>query len=521
MPTLFHRHPVGAPVASAPESNPGAKGSPKRPLFLRRGEPLTGSKTELVRGLDTFAAASIIMGIVIGAGIFRTPNVVADIAGASGLIFVAFLLAGLLVMLGALCFAELGAMLPKSGGYYVYLQKAFGDMPAFLLGWSAFLMIQGAGMAAVAVFLGELGGILFGYGAGPGVFTLEIGSVVIASPPFMVSLVAAGAIVLLGLTNTLGVRLAGHVQVSFAVFKISALIAVIVVGIYFGRGEPLTLTPVFPTSWDFNTLQIVGLAMIPALFTYSGWVNANTVAEEIQDVEKTLPRAIIMAVTVIIAIYLVTNFAYLWAIGLEGVAQSEAGVAADVFTAAFGDSMQIGNWSVAPGAVITLIIFMSLFGSLNGMSLAYPRMYYAMAKSGVFFKNAARTHPRFKTPHLAIALQVVWVTILVFSGTFERLLEFVVVSSFVFFTLTVIALIVLRINRPDLERPFKVPFYPVVPLLFILGSTAVLINQVLGSPVNSLITLVLIALGVPVFYLWRRFGTGPMEPEEDEQAGEV
>ncbi len=473
-----------------------------------------------MRGLDTFAAASVIMGIVIGAGIFRTPNEVAGIAGASGLIFVAFLIAGVLVMLGALCFAELGAMLPQSGGYYVYLQKAFGDMPAFLLGWSAFLMIQGAGMAAVAVFLGELGGILFGYGAGGSLFSFSLGFLQVDGPPIMVSLVAASAIVLLGFTNILGVRPAGHVQVAFTLFKVTALIAVIVVGIYFGRGDPLEMTPVFPTTWNLDTFQIVGLAMIPALFTYSGWVNANTVAGEIQDVEKNLPRAIIMAVSFIIVIYLVTNFAYVWGLGLQGMIDSEAGVAAEVFEVGFGEGVTVAGYTIAPAAIITMIIFISLFGSLNGMSLAYPRMYYAMAKSGVFFNNAARTHPRFKTPHIAIVVQMVWVSLLVFSGTFGDLVDLVVFSGFTFFMLTVVALVVLRFKRPDLPRPFKVPLYPVVPILFVVGGLAVLVNQIVGSPGNAIFALVLILLGVPVYYLWRHFGAGPVAGGPEDEVGE-
>lgn len=481
---------------------------------MTRRMPLPASKTQLVRGLDTFAAASVIMGIVIGAGIFRTPNVVADLAGATGLIFLAFLVSGALVLLGALCFAELGAMLPKSGGYYVYLQKAYGPMPAFLLGWSAFFMIQGAGMAAVAVFLGELGGILFGYSMQP-LWSVALGTFEWVGPPLMVSLMAAGAIALLGFTNILGVRLAGHVQVAFTIFKISALVAVIVVGFYFGRGEPLGLTPVLPTQWNFNTLQIIGLAMIPALFTYSGWINANTVADEIQDVKRTLPRAIIMAVTLIIAIYLVTNFAYVWALGLDGMRAAEAGVAAEVFTVGFGEAITFGNASIAPAAIITLIIFMSLFGSLNGMSLAYPRMYYAMAKNGVFFRNIARTHPRFKTPHIAIAFQIVWVTVLVFSGTFTFLIQLVVFASFIFFALTAAALIVLRVRHPEWDRPFKVPLYPVTPIVFIVASAAVLLNQITGQPVAAVFALTLIVTGIPVYFLWRRFGSGPVE-EDDE-----
>jgi basic amino acid/polyamine antiporter, APA family len=455
---------------------------------------------------------------VIGSGIFRTPNVAAGIAGATGIIFIAFLVAGLLVLLGALCFAELGTMLPKTGGYYVYLREAYGDLPAFLLGWSAFLMMNGAAMAAVASFFGELGASLFGQTLTP-LWTVELPGADWVGPPLAVSLLAAAAIGLLGFTNILGVRLAGRVQVGFAAFKVSALIAVIVVGIYLGRGDPISLTPVMPREWNLSTLQIIGLVMIPALFTYDGWVNANTVAEEIQDVEKTLPRAIVMAIFLIITVYLVANFAYLWALGLEGVATSERRVAADVFEAAFGNAFQIGSYEIAPAAVITFVIFISLFGSLNGMSLSYPRMYYAMARSGVFFRAFSFTHPRFKTPYLAIALQMVWVTVLVFSGTFELLAQLVVFASFIFYALTAAALIVLRIRRPNARRPFRVPFYPFTPGIFIVGALAVVLNLTLDQPVFAGFAFLLILLGIPFYYLFRTLAQRGAIPTEDAEAG--
>lgn len=463
------------------------------------GRSAPAGRSQLVRGLDATAAASIIVGIVIGSGIFRTPNEVAATVGASGLIFVVYIVAGLLVLMGALCYAELGAMLPQSGGAYVYIREAYGDMPAFLLGWASFAVTQVGSVAAVAVFFGELGGVLFDYES-----TLGI------------NLMASAAIIVLAFTNTLGVRLAGHVQVAFTAFKIFALVSVIIVGIYLGRGEPLSLTPVFPNTIDLSVFQLIGLAMVPALFAYDGWTNANNVAEEIENPQRELPRALILGVTFIIAIYLVANFAYLWALGLDGTASADGRAAANVFEAAFGSCIAVAGGCIEPAKLITLIIFISLFGSLNGQTIAYPRMYYAMAKAGVFFRAAAYTHPRFKTPHYAIIAQTIWAIILVFSGTFEFLIGLVIFASFLFYALAALAVILLRRRHPEWHRPYKVPLYPLLPILFIAVSAIFTLNLIIEKPRDSVLGAALVLVGIPVYYLLRRYmGAAP----EDEDNG--
>lgn len=486
------------PVPERPAPRRLAKRPPAHPaLGTDPGPQPEGGTRDLVRGLDATAAASIIIGIVIGSGIFRTPNVVADVVGASGLIFVVYLVAGILVLFGALCYAELGAMMPKSGGAYIYIREAYGELPAFLLGWASFAVTQVGSVAAVAVFFGELGGVLFGY-----------------SSQFVVSLVAASAILLLSFTNILGVRLAGSIQVSFTAFKIAALVAVILVGIYLGRGEPLTLTPVFPNTFSLGTVQLIGLAMVPALFAYDGWTNANNVAEEIQNPQKNLPRALAGGVIFVVAIYLLANFAYLWALGLPGLAGAGGETAANVFTTAFGDCIEIAGGCIPPAALITLIIFVSLFGSLNGQTIAYPRMFYAMAKDGVFFRSAALTHPRFKTPHVAILAQAAWAIVLVFSGTFEQLANYVIFASFLFYALAAAAVIVLRMRHPEWKRPYKVWGYPVTPVLFIVTTLLFTINLIVNQPTESGLGLLLVAAGIPIFYVWRHFGGGPVVEDE-------
>lgn len=465
-------------------------------LGTDEGPPPRAGDPGLVRGLDSIAAASIIVGIIIGSGIFRTPNEVADAVGATGLIFVVYIGAGLLVFLGALCYAELGAMLPKSGGAYVYIREAFGDLPAFLLGWASFVVTQVGSIAAVAVFFGELGGILFGY-----------------SGRFSVSLVAATGILVLAFTNILGVRLAGHIQVAFTAFKILALASVIVVGIYLGRGDPLALTPVWPTQFDLSVVSLIGVAMVPALFAYDGWTNANNVAEEIQDPQRNLPRAITLGVLFVIGIYTLANFAYVWGLGLEGMSASEGRAAANIFEAGFGPRIEIGSGSISSAGLITAVIFLSLFGSMNGQTIAYPRMFYAMAKDGVFFRFMTKTHPRFRTPYLAIIVQTVWAIILVFSGTFEMLAQYVVFASFLFYGLAAAGLIVLRMRHPEWERPFKVPLYPWLPIVFVIATLAFTINLFVEQPLTSSLGLVGVLLGIPVFYAWRYFGRGPVNDE--------
>jgi basic amino acid/polyamine antiporter, APA family len=468
-----------------------------------RTAPARG-RGQLVRGLDATAAAAIIVGIIIGSGIFRTPNVVADTVGATGLIFVVYIAAGLLVLMGALCYAELGTMLPKSGGAYIYFREAYGDMPAFLLGWTSFIITQVGSMAAVAVFFGELGGVLFGYGDS------RVG----------ITMVAAGAIILLAFTNIAGVRLAGHIQIGFTVFKVAALVAVILIGIYLGRGEPIALTPVFPTEWSFSTIQLIGIAMVPALFAYDGWTNANNVAEEIRDVRRNLPRALILGVLFVMGIYLLANFAYVWALGLDGLRGAGGRTAANVFETAFGTCIELGGRCLEPAKIITLVIFVSLFGSLNGQTISYPRIFYAMAKDGVFFRVMALTHGAYKTPHFAIAAQTVWAILLIlFFGTFEGLLNLVIFASFLFYALAALALLVLRVRHPEWDRPYKVPLYPFLPVLFIALSLAFSLNFFLDDIGRGLQGLGLILIGIPFFYIWRAVYGGPLAKEDPtEQA---
>lgn len=491
MPILFEANPLDRAVTDGPDTPEQQAG---------RSAPKGVGRSQLVRGLDATAAASIIIGIVIGSGIFRTPDTVATIVGASGLIFVTYIVAGLLVLIGALCYAELGAMLPKAGGPYIYLREAFGDRMAFLLGWASFTITQVGSLAAVAVFFGELGGVIFEYG----------------SNPVSIKAVAISAIVLLAFTNILGVRLAGNVQVAFTVFKLLALGAVIVVGIYLGSGEPTTLTPVFPTTFDLSIVGLVGLAMVPALFAYDGWTNANNVAEEIEDVQKNLPRALILGVTLVIGVYLLANFAYLWSLGLGGTQDSGGAAAANVFTDAFGDCIEIAGGCIPPAKLITGVIFISLFGSLNGQTISYPRLFYAMARDGLFFRGVDRTHPRFKTPHVAIIAQTIWAIFLVlFFGTFEELAEYVIFASFLFYALAVMGLIVLRVRRPEWERPYKVPLYPWLPLIFITVTLVFTVNLALESPVNSLIGIGLVLLGLPAYYVMKAIGGGPQDEEQE------
>lgn len=445
----------------------------------------------LVRGLDATAAAAIIVGIVIGSGIFRTPNQLAGIVGHTGLIFVVYAIAGVLVFMGALCYAELGAMLPRSGGPYVYTREAYGELPAFLVGWASFTMTQVGSVAAVATFFGEQSGSLVGY-----------------TGDFSVKTIAIGAIILLAVINILGVRLGGEVQVVFTGLKIAALVGVILVGIYLGTGDRLALTPVWPTSFDLSIWQAIGLAMVPALFTYDGWTNANNVAEEIKDPQRDLPKALAMGTLFVMAIYIVAHFAFVWALGLDGLIASDDQVAADVFTTAFSD-----DWSfrLSPAQVITLVIAVSLFGSLNGQTLGYPRLFYAMARDGVLFRSWGKVHPRFHTPHVAIMAQTVWATVLVVFGTFELLIELVIFASFLFYAANAGALIILRVRHPEWDRPYKVLAYPFVPILFIVATLAFTVNLAFGSPGRSAVGLLLVLAGIPVYYLFRRFGKGPAE----------
>ena len=430
--------------------------------------------TTYARELRLFSATMSVIGGIIGAGIFVSPAVVAERVGTGGLTLGVWALGGLVALAGAFCFAELAARLPRAGGGYVYLREAFGPLPAFLYGWALLLVIATGATAAVAFTFARYAITLTGL------------------PPGAERPIAVGAIVLVVGLNYVGVRPAAFTQNVFTLLKLLALTLVIAAGVFLATSGPTPHVPaspaVSPGLWDVG--RTVGIALIPVLFTYGGWQQTNFIAEEIVDPQRTLPRALTLGVLAVIAVYVLANAAYLRVLGAAGLAQSTAPAAATL-AATLGP---VGEKLISAG------IAASTFGFLNLVVLVTPRVFQAMAADGVFFKRMAELHPRYRTPGAAILLQGGWAVALALTGTYARLLDYVVFGDWIFFGLCGVAVFTLRARGG--EASFRTPGYPVVPAFFVLAAAAVTVSAVLAGPRNAAIGAGLLALGIPLYLYW-------------------
>jgi basic amino acid/polyamine antiporter, APA family len=428
--------------------------------------------TGLKRSLGFTDLVLITIGTTIGSGIFLVPGIVLRQTGANmGLALAVWTVAGVLSLLGALTYAELGAMNPEAGGLYTYIRDAFGPLPAFLYGWTSFVVISSGSMATLAVaFAAYLGQIV------------SLGS--IPKPLISVLLIALVATI-----NVRGTRKSAAVQNWTTAAKVGALLALSVLLIVRGHSPPAT-TAALPMQ---SLAAGIGAAMIGVLWAYEGWQYVTFSAGEARDPQRTFPRAIGLATLALIALYLLANVGYLAALGPTGAAQSER-VAADATATILGP---------VAGKIVGGLILVSIFSALNGLTLTAPRMYYAMARDGVFFKRLAIVHPRFETPAFAIVSIAAWGALMAATGTFEQLLTYVVFAGWIFYALGALAIFVYRRRQPDAVRPYRVPGYPLTPLLFVLAAGLLVLNTMVTQPGRAAVGLSVVVLGTPAFYAWR------------------
>ncbi len=431
------------------------------------------------RALGTFDATMLVVGGIIGAGIFINPYLVAQRLSSGGLVLGAWIAGGAIALAGAYAFAELAARFPRAGGQYVYLSEAFHPLVGFLFGWASLLMIQGGGLAAVAITFAQ--------------YALRLAG---ASPGGATAL-AVGALALLSVINVLGVKPGSRLLNTLVVLKVGALAVLIAGGLFLHSAAPGPAPAVsaFPGG---SGVAAFGAALIPILFSYGGWQNANVISEEIRDSRRTLPVALLAGTAIVILVYVLVNVVYLGALGREGLA-STATPAADAVRRLFG-----------PGAdrLIAAAIAVSTFGFLDLTLLAPTRIYYAMARDGLFFPALARLHPRFQTPALAILLQAAWAILLVLTGTFGQLVDSVVFADWIFFGLTVAGLFVFR-RRPEPRGDgggFRAPLYPALPALFVAAAALVVWSTIRTNPGRSALGAALLAAGVPVYFAFARRG---------------
>jgi basic amino acid/polyamine antiporter, APA family len=440
---------------------------------------------ELARVLTLRDLVLIVVGTTIGSGIFTVPGAVLRHSGGDpGVALVVWIVGSILALLGALTFGELGAMLPDAGGSYVYVREGFGPLPAFLLGWTLFLAINTGSTATLAVafanYLGELAPLT----------------------PFTHKLAGVAMIAAVTAVNIRGVRQAASVQNWSTALKVGAILALAFAGFALGQGFHRGDTQAFTTPLSVGSVSSAGIGLLGVLWAYEGWQNVTNSAGEAADPQRTFARGIGLGAAALVAIYLIANAGYVAALGAPGVGTTDR-VAADAVRVLFGP---------AAAKVVTLVILVSIFSAANGLALTGPRMYFAMARDGLFFRSLADVHPRFGTPALAVAAGAAWAALLALSGTFEQLFTYVVFASWLFAALAAASVFVLRRRRPDAPRPFRVPGYPVTPALFIAAAAAIVINTVVARPVQAVIGLCIVATGVPAYFLWRgiaRRRTGP------------
>jgi APA family basic amino acid/polyamine antiporter len=429
------------------------------------------------RALGPFDATMVVIGGIVGSGIFINPYLVARTLNTPALVLGAWIAGGAIALAGAFAYAELGQRLPKAGGQYVYLSEAWHPVVGFLYGWALLFMIETGAMAAVAMAFAQYALRLTG------------------QTDSLVMVIAITAIVLLSVINYLGVTPGSRVNNIFVTLKIAALGVIILLALW-GPSSPEWLTTGRAGASSIGTTGTAlafGAALIPILFAYGGWQNANYVAEEMRDAKRHLPRALILGTVIVVIIYLLANVAYLRTLGLTGLAATET-PAADA----------AAKWLGANGArFVAAAIAISTFGFLDLAILAPTRVYYAMAKDGAFLPSVAKLHPRFQTPGNAIILQSVWAIVLLFTGKYGDLLNTVVFADWIFFGSTVAGLFMLR-KRMGAPEGFRTPGYPWLPGFFVLVAVVVVYSVVREAPLRAAVGAGLLLAGVPVFYLFKR-----------------
>jgi APA family basic amino acid/polyamine antiporter len=418
-----------------------------------------------------------VIGTVIGSGIFLVPGgVLRQAGGRAGPALLVWIVGGVLSLLGALAYGELGAMNPAAGGLYVYLRDAFGPLTAFLYGWTFFLVIATGSAATLAVastsYLQQF----------------------ITLGPLGQKLAAVSLLAIVAAINVASTRRSADVQNWSTAIKVGALLIMGAVLILWRPAAPAAATAFWPETITSSLLSGMGLGMIGVLWAYEGWQYVTFSAGEAIDPQRIFPRAIVIGTASLIGIYLFANVGYLAALGVGGVAGSDR-VAAEAVGAIVG-----------PGSakLIAAAILVSIFSATNGLTISGPRVYYAMARDGLFFKALGEVHPRYGTPAVSIIAGTIWAMVLAATGTFEQLLTYVVFVGWIFYALGAACVFVLRRTQPDAERPFRVPGYPWTPLLFIIAAAALVANTIATQPARAATGIGVVLLGLPVYFIWRK-----------------
>ena len=505
-------------------------------------ESLPGQDQEFVKGLGLTSATTLVMGSMIGSGVFIVAADIARIVDSPALLIAAWLVTGFMTVVAALSYGELAAMMPKAGGQYVYLREALGPLWGFLYGWTLFLVIQCGTIAAVGVAFGKFLGVFLPSISSSNwivhickVPAIHIGPMVLGNMEVGLNtqnFVAISMIVLLSIVNIFGVKTGAIVQVVFTTAKIAGLLGLILLGVWVG-GTPEAISAIFGANFWLHaglgalhkipigvsgatalvsTITVIAGAQVGSLFSADAWNNVTFTAGEVRNPQRNLPLSLAIGTGAVILIYIAVNFIYLLVLPLWGEPYSLTSVGRGIQYAsedrvATAVMQQIMGQSGAK--LMALAILVSTFGCNNGLILAGSRVYYAMARDGLFFHSVGRLHPRFKTPHLSLLVQAVWASVLCLSGSYGQLLDYTIFAVLLFYVLTLAGLFVLRRTRPDAPRPYRAIGYPWLPAIYIVMAVFIDVVLLLYKPQYTWPGLAIVLLGIPVYFLWSRNGANP------------
>jgi APA family basic amino acid/polyamine antiporter len=482
--------------------------------------PTTTSSTAaatagLVKGLGLLDSTTIVMGSMIGSGVFIVAADIARQVRSPGLFLLCWMVSGLMTVTAAVTYGELAGMMPKAGGQYIYLREAFSPLFGFLYGWTLFLVIQTGTVAAVGVAFGKFLGVFVPWVSAQNIL-INLGTLHFPNHPIALTvssqqLVAIAAILLLSVINIFGIRTGAWVQNIFTILKVAALLGLVALGLWWGTKHtaPAGGSLWQGAHWDLATLTIVSVALVGPLFSSDAWNNITFTGEEVVNARRNLPVALFLGTSVVCLLYLACNWIYLRVLPFYGSPQG--GPLARGIQYAAEDRVATAAMQVVMGpkgqGLMAAAIMISTFGCMNGLLLTGARVYYAMAKDGVFFSSVGRINPKYHTPVISLLVQGLWTAFITLTGTYSELLDYVIFAVVLFYILTIAGVFRLRHTRPDASRPYRAWGYPVLPALYIAFALFVEWALLTHKALRSVAGLCIVALGIPVYYLWRRRGT--------------
>ena len=504
-------------------------------------ETATHQDKELVKALGLTSATTLVMGSMIGSGIFIVSAEIGREVNSPALLIGAWLVTGFMTIVAALSYGELAAMMPRAGGQYVYLREALGPLWGFLYGWTLFLVIQTGTIAAVGVAFGKFLGVFF-----PAISStswilhfwkvppLKVGPMVLGNMDVGLNtqnLVAIVVVILLSVINIFGVKTGAFIQNIFTIAKDSALAGLILLGLFVGRNAQALAANFSGHFWQnaglsakhaiqvgmggptvlVGSLTILAVAQVGSLFSADAWNNVTFTAGEVKNPSRNLPLSLAIGTGVVILLYVLCNLIYLTTLPLDGSPNGAAILERGIKYATedrVGTAVMTQMLGSAGGALMAVAIMLSTFGCANGLILAGARVYYAMARDGLFFRNVARLHPTYKTPVVSLMVQMIWTSILCLSGTYGQLLDYIIFAVLVFYILTIVGLFVLRRTHAQAERPYRAVGYPLLPAIYIVMALFIDVVLLRYKPQYTWPGLIIVLIGIPVYFLWsRRSGT--------------